>query len=178
MTDKRKDRFQQAATDINLNLGTLLGTLGEAVSEIVNRLDDGKSGEVMREHVFDTEKGPVRAQAGIRLRMGGLDTSEPRPTPQPVNRPRRNAPPPSAPRGFDFDLFEEDDLWVLTADLPGATASEVVLEDDGEALNITTTGQRKYAQRVVLAGSFDASRTKVSLHNGILELQIPKDNQT
>lgn len=177
MTEKPKDRFERATTDINLNLGTLLGTLGDAVNEIITRLDDGKSGEVVREHVFDTEKGPVRAQAGIRLRMGGLDTGEHKPKPAPVNRPRRSTPPQSAPRGFDFDLFEEDTMWILTADLPGATASEVVLHTEGEALKISTTGQRKYTQKVALPGGFDVKRTTVSLHNGILELQIPKDPQ-
>lgn len=177
MTKNNKDRFQQVAEDFNLNLGNLFGSLGEAVNDIVARLDDGKSGEVMREHVFDTEKGPVRAQAGIRVRVGGLEQPQQPSKASPINRPRKPAAQPATPRSFSFDLFEDADLWVLSADLPGATASEIVLRAEGDVLVITTTGERKYAANVTLAGGFDVDRTTVSLRNGILELQIPKVTQ-
>lgn len=177
MTKKRDDRFAQAAKDIDINIGKLIGNLGEAVNEIINRLDDGKSGEVTREHVFDTANGPIRAQAGVRLRMGGLggDTQAGPRRPRPVNPDRTARSAPSvAPRALDYDLIEDEDCWILTADLPGVSTDELILSQDGAVLSVATRGSRRYAADIKVASPFQLDDTAATLRNGILELRLPK----
>lgn len=176
MNDDPKKRFERAAEEINLNLGGLFGSLGDALNEMVSRLEDGKSGSVQRDHVFETPKGPVRAQTGIRVRMGGLDAgAAPKPA-RPIN-PDRKTPAQTAPRDLAYDLLDDDDGWLLTADLPGVTLKEVVLDASPEGLTITTTGKRSYRAEVALTGGFALADIKINLRNGILELKIPKAQQ-
>ncbi len=179
MTKKKSDAFARAAEELDLNINGLIGNLGEAVTEIINRLDDGRSGEISREHVFDTEKGPIRAQAGIRVKMGGLGeavrtTSKPRP----VNPDRKHATKPttpaSKPRAPAYDLIEDSDRWILTADMPGVVQSELVLHKEDDTLHISTTGDRVYHVKVDIGSEFDVESASVRLRNGILDLQLPK----
>lgn len=177
MSNDPKKRFKQATEEIDLNLGSLFGSLGDAIGEMVSRLEDGTSGAVARDHVFDTEKGPVRAQAGVRLRMGGLDTGQAkRAAPQPVNPNREKATAPAAPktRGLSYEMLEDTDAWVLTADLPGVARKDLTLCRKDAQLVIETTGTRRYHAAVDMPGAFELEDIKTTLRNGILNLNIPK----
>lgn len=93
MTDKKTGR---AALDgIDIRLGDLFGDLGAALTEMIERLDAGADGEVRRVHEFDTARGPIRAQAGIRIRMGGIEAG-------------RGGRDPSRPTAAGFDTAHPD----------------------------------------------------------------------
>lgn len=178
MSQKKKS-FQDAAKEIDAGLGGLFGALSEAIGEMASRLEDGHSGAVERDLTFDTAKGPVRAQAGVRLRMGGLDVggSDAASRPRPVNPNRTGAKPPAEPakaRVLAYDLFEDDDAWVLTADLPGVARKDVHLSADGPVLTIRTSGARIYEGQADLDVGFDLDAVQSTLRNGILTLRIPK----
>jgi HSP20 family molecular chaperone IbpA len=172
MSQKKKN-FQKAASDIELGFGGLLGALNDAFGDIVSKLEDGASGAAERTMSFDTEKGPVRAQAGIRVRMGGMDVDAA--APQPVNRNRvKPTPPATAPRPLEYDVFEQDGAWILTADVPGVTQDDLSLSSEGTTLSIKTVGTRIYEAAINLEAPFDADAIKTTLTNGILTLEIKK----
>ena len=183
MTDDARKKMKQAAQEIDTGLNSLFGALGEAIGEMVSRLEDGKTGAVTRDHVIDTDKGPVRAQAGIRIQMGGLDgarTNTQVDASRPIN-PTREPPPqqqPAQTRALEYDLFEESEAWVFTADLPGVSSDELVLTRDREHLTLSTTGRRKFQARVDLGQSFDVDGIDTRLRNGVLTLIIPKGSTT
>lgn len=172
---ENKKSFQTAAKQIDEGLGGLFGALNEALGEMVARLEDGTSGAVERDLTFDTEKGPVRAQAGVRLRMGGMDVNTATSAPKPVNpgRTKPKAPDP-VPRTLSYDIFEDEDAWVLTADLPGVSRKDVQLTAEKTRLQIKTNGARQYAGSVDLETTFDVESITPTLRNGILTLRIPK----
>lgn len=183
MTDDPRKKLKQAAQDIDLGLNTLFGALGDAIGDMVSKLEDGKSGAVTRDHVIDTDKGPVRAQAGIRVQMGGLGaarTDGPAATAKPIN-PNRNTSQPQRPpraRALEYDIFEEQDAWIFTADMPGVGRDALRLDRDGTHLDLKTTGSRLFEARVDLGKPFDFDRIETRLHNGVLTLLIPKAEAT
>jgi HSP20 family molecular chaperone IbpA len=178
MTEDPKKRFRKAVQDIDLNLGNLFGTLGQALNEAVNRLDQTGSGQ--SDESLESTKGPIRAQAGIRVRIGGLDAAASA-KPQPVNpdraRPTPGRPRPAEPvaRELSYDLFEDGTVWILTAEMPGATVEDLTLEIEDNALLLQTKGDRPYQARIPLPVTCAAAQIKTALHNGILTLQFPKD---
>lgn len=178
MNDKRRSAFGKQGDRIDAGLDGLFTALGQAIGEIAEKLEDGKSGTVARDHVFETPKGPLRAHAGIRLRMGGMDVDAAAPaSPQPVNRPsaRKTAPAAApAPTPLSFDLFEQDAAWILTADMPGVARKELALSKVGEALVLKTSGKRQYTAEIPLSGNFEVDQITTTLRNGILALTIPK----
>lgn len=85
------------------------------------------------------------------------------------------------------DLVETADAFVLYAELPGVTRSDVTLESDGRSLELA--GQRKAPEHAFLRlegswGSFrrklelpeavDAERIEARFRRGILEVRLPK----
>lgn len=175
MTQKKK-AFEDAAKDIDAGLAGLFGALNDAIGDVMARLDDGTSGTVEHDHTFETPKGPVRAQAGIRLRMGGMEVNTAGAEPKPVNpkRPRAAPAPASSPRGLSYEIIADEDVWVLTADVPGVSRKDVQLSQDRTVLKISTTGQRRYATDADLEGEFAVEEVQTSLRNGILTLRIPR----
>ena len=172
MTEYPKKRFRKTVEEIDLNLGNLFGTLGQALNEAVNRLD--QTGASQSEQSFESSKGPVRAQAGFRVRMGGLDTGA-KPKPQPVNPDRaRPASPQPSVRELAYDLFEDDDAWILTAEMPGAALQDMTLAIEDGSLLFRADGERPYQAVIPLPVSCTVPQIKTALHNGILTLQFPK----
>lgn len=178
MSEDAKKKMKDAAQDIDIGLNGLLGALGDAIGEMAARLEDGRAGSVTRDHVFDTEKGPIRAHAGVRLRMGGLEADRQSRTqsPKPVNPNRvqpEKAPNPAA-KPLEYDLFEDADAWIFTADVPGVGQDDVDLKAEGTRLYLCTKGARLFEADVDLEQSFDFEGIDTRVHNGVLTLTIPK----
>lgn len=173
---KNSDASGNSPGDIRLGLDGLLGALGDVIAEVSERLESGQSREVRKSFEVDTGRGPVRAEAGVRVRFaddGGRSQTSSRPAAQPVN-PRRPSPPTSSSeskvRAIDYDVFDDGDTWRLSADIPGVDQGELNLADDDRELVIETTGARKFAARCPLPEGVSAKDLDVSLRNGILEL--------
>lgn len=177
MTDDPRKKLKDAAQEIDIGLNGLLGALGDAIGEMVTKLEDGHSGALSRDHVFETEKGPIRAHAGVRLRMGGLDAgsgSHPAPKPVNPNRSSPNQPVSPKPKTLEYDVFEEKNGWIFAADLPGVSAEELQLTHEGSLLELKTTGARLFTASVDLECEFDFEQIETRLQNGVLTLTIPK----
>lgn len=90
-----------------------------------------------------------------------------------------------------IDVYEQNDRYVLRADLPGISSSDVELEvQDGtlilrgerkqdtrvprEAYLRTERPQGRFALQVALPPSVDRQGVKASHHEGVLEVVLPK----
>lgn len=166
MSDEKK-KFRKAAEAIDLNLGGLLGSLGEALGEAVQKLTEAGEGTIDRTEEVQGGKGPIRTHAGVRVRVGGLASAGPKP----VN-PQRKAPPPAEapPRALEIDLIEDGPGWMITAEMPGVAPAEVSLSVTGAVLSIRSTGARLYAGEVTLPAPCPVEAISQSLVNGILTL--------
>ena len=177
MTEDPKKRLRKAMDGLDLNLNGLLGTLGEAFNEAVSRLEQGQTGSSESTRTFETPKGPLRATSGVRVRVGGLDAGKAAAKAQPIN-PRRPAPAKAtdtATRDLVYGLLEDQDAWILTAEMPGVALDDVVLTQDGDLITLRTKGARAYRGQIELPVNCTLDRIRTTLTNGILTMQFPKD---
>lgn len=174
MTDRRENRGRDGLDGIEAGLTGLLGALGETFAEITRRIESGETEGFDRNQSFEVKRGPVRAQAGIRLRMGGMtaegSASQPRPRPP---APDQTAGPTKPPHEeIDYEILDTKEQWRLTADLPGVRRSEIALSRSGEQLLIETTGRRRYRTFVPFPPAADPAEIRLVLRNGILDLRL------
>ena len=185
MTEDAKKKLNEAREQIDIRLGGLFSELGSALTEMLDRIDTEGSAEVRREHEFETPRGPIRAQTGIRIRtLGGAQTERRGRDPAaPVNPDRapqqKRAKAPgdlkTPPRTISAEIFEDDASWVLTADLPGIVETDLTLSEEGGDLVIEANGRgRRYRDHVTLPDGVSIADIVVTLQNGILELRASR----
>lgn len=177
MSNSKKSPFEAAQEQIDLRLGGLLGELGSALTEAIEKLDAQGAGEVQTERTFDSGAGPVRASAGVRIRTLGGTTSAARQTrapDKPVNRPAPATEEPAA-RPITATILDNATSWQLIAELPGVDTDGVDLKVDGTRLSITATGRgRAYASVFDLPPGATEDALKLTVQNGILEIFFNK----
>jgi HSP20 family molecular chaperone IbpA len=178
---RNKNNFGTAAQEIEQGLGSLFSALSDAIEDVASKLDDGNSGAVARDITLSTDKGPMRLSAAARFRVGGLPQGGSRTSPEPVNKKRATSgsdQPSPRTHMLSYDVFEDDNGWVLTADIPGVSAQELTFKPADKSLQIETSGKRLYVGKVDLNESFDFERIQSRLHNGVLTVHIPKGEVT
>ncbi|MFB6299726.1 MAG: Hsp20/alpha crystallin family protein [Halobacteriales archaeon] len=80
----------------------------------------------------------------------------------------------------DYELYEEDDEFVLSVEMPGFDRDEIDVTWDDGVLNIAaehedeTRGQRKtYHRRFRFPKTIDDAKIEAQYTNGILEVRLP-----
>jgi HSP20 family protein len=82
--------------------------------------------------------------------------------------------------GTDYELYEEDDEFVLTIELPGFDRDEMSLAWDDGVLNVSaervdeSRGRRRtYHRRFRFPKGVDEDAIAASYRNGVLEVTLP-----
>lgn len=181
---EKKRTFEQAAQDIDLRLGDVLGHLGSALDEVVSRLGDAQDGgEIRRERRFDTEKGPIRASAGIRIRSLGDTASvvapQPRSPDKPIN-PNRKAPTPTrqgqqkdpSVRDVEATIIQDGEVWMMVAEMPGIARDQITWHVNDGLLRVEGRNDTRH-YRIDTDWPETASPNDLECHvaNGIVELR-------
>ncbi|GAB3668530.1 Hsp20/alpha crystallin family protein [Halopiger thermotolerans] len=80
----------------------------------------------------------------------------------------------------DFELYEEDDEFVLTVELPGFERDEIDVRWHDDRLRITAEHtdeegreERQYAQTFSFPKDVDEDEIDATYRNGILEVRLP-----
>ncbi|MEM8657580.1 MAG: Hsp20/alpha crystallin family protein [Pseudomonadota bacterium] len=169
----RTTRISDQMQDINSGLTSLLGALGDTLNQVVQTAESLSDQEVAREHVIQTPNGPIKARAGVHIRMGGLagQTSTDRDPAEPVKAAKPK--PKDETRAPLVDIYENAGEWMLTAEMPGVALDDVSLRIEGQTLHVETSGSRKYATEVAAPVGLTVDQLEISLTNGILELRRP-----
>jgi HSP20 family protein len=91
----------------------------------------------------------------------------------------------------NVDLREEDERYLVQAELPGMTKEDVTIETDGDVLRIIASkeqeveekqegyirrerGSMRFHRQMRLPGNVDRDKIKAKLENGVLEISLPK----
>ena len=82
--------------------------------------------------------------------------------------------------GNDYELYEEDDEFVLTVELPGFDPAEISVTWNDGTLNIgaehveeARSRRRTYHRRFRFPKTIDDDAITASYNNGILEVRLP-----
>jgi HSP20 family molecular chaperone IbpA len=143
----------------------------------MSRLGEGEGSASHHSRVFDTGKGPVRAEIGLRVRGLGQDL----PGARFRTRPARAADPapdsagsaPDPEREVVLTGYPDRGGWTLAADLPGVGPEDVSVDVQDGVLDLTTRGPRRYRGRATLPPGIDPARMTVTVRNGVLAVTFP-----
>ncbi|WP_222919489.1 Hsp20/alpha crystallin family protein [Natrinema sp. SYSU A 869] len=87
--------------------------------------------------------------------------------------------------GSDYELYEEDDEFVLTIDMPGFETDEIELAWDDGVLNVAaehtdeSRGRKKtYHRRFRFPKTVDDEEIAAEYTNGVLEVRLPTAEST
>lgn len=171
MSDDPKEKINQIRQEIDLRLDGLLGELGKTLGEAIGRLNAGET-DLKHTRSFGDENGPVRAQAGVHIRMGGAafgGTTE-APPPDPGSEPRASGAA-KPERDIVASVLEDDGVWSLSAELPGMSRDDLEIGlDDGVLTLRAETADRAYRGTFDVPAALSLEAMEVTLRNGILDM--------
>lgn len=78
-----------------------------------------------------------------------------------------------------IDVYEDNDVVRLVADLPGVDKDDLNLQCDGTTLTITAhTGHRRYDERVRLPATVDEHSADATFNNGVLHVTFDRADES
>jgi HSP20 family protein len=155
-----------------------LGSLIDAAADIADRTEqEPVSSDTARTAVVSRSARGLHAVYGVSVRVGARGVPVVAPFGN-VRQNRRREPVVADAREPMADLFDEEDHYVIVAELPGATEADVKWNVEGQRLIIRAdAGDRKYYRVIDLAAAIDVHTAVRSYENGVLELKLWKEQR-
>jgi len=159
--------------DMFKGLGDLIKLATDLADKVdLSELDEEKIAELRR--ASQTRVGGMpRGVYGVSVRrgVGGI------PRVQPFGNIRRTERGPIVDEVREplADVFDEDDVLLVIAELPGVEEKDVQLDVHDDLLKLsTTTKGRKYAKELQLPCPVEESTTESAYKNGVLKIRLRK----
>jgi len=172
---KKKEEEKKVGTDFGMNLGGLLGGLGNLIDSVSKLAEKGKAGGFEKQGEIQGLGDKVKGVYGFTVRtLGGEQKVEPfgniKKTPKgPVVEPEREA---------IVDVFDEKDHILVVAEIPGVDEGDIKTEIKDDILNLTAEkGDKKYKKEVLLPGKVEVEPISSTYKNGILEIKLKKQGK-
>lgn len=161
-----------------LGLDALFSWLGGVVDQLGDVAGDGKggtgSGEFVRHGEFKPAGlgGKARGVYGVRVKMGvgGQASFEPFGN----IRPTAKGPEVSEVREPMVDVFDEDSVVPVVAEMPGASEADITMKVEGSVLKLRADGEPRYAKDVALPARTEPEPARKVFRNGLIELRFNK----
>jgi len=166
----KKEKGAEARVEVGL--GGLFKGIGGLLDIISEMAEEGKE-EYVRFGEKTATGGKVKGVYGIsvRLGLGGKPVIEQFGNIRATERGAEVA----EVREPLVDVFDEGELLVLIAELPGVEAEAIHVEVKEDVLVLTAEGKdRKYSKEILLPSPVEADTMVSSYKNGILELRLAK----
>jgi HSP20 family protein len=173
MTREEKKRRGREEVVFDLGFGGLFKGLGNFIDLLSEMAEAGES-EIHRTGEFRVKGLGERARGvygfTVRTGIGGI----PRVESFGNVRATEEGPVVAEVREPLVDVFDEGEVILVVAELPGVAEEEVRIKVEGDILSLETTGERKYAKEVLLPAAVEAESFHKAYKNGILELRLKK----
>ncbi|MFQ5814463.1 MAG: archaeal heat shock protein Hsp20 [Anaerolineae bacterium] len=168
---KRKTEREEGV-QVDLGFGGLFKGIGDFIDLLSEMVEEGES-EVNRHGEF-TVKGLDQARGvygfSVRMGLGGTPTVD-----HFGNiRATDEGPVVAEEREPLVDVFDEGELILVVAELPGVNKDDVEIEVQDDILSLSARGERKYAKEILLPSLVDADTMETTYRNGILEVRLRK----
>ncbi len=74
-----------------------------------------------------------------------------------------------------MDVYEDDDVVRVVADLPGVAREDISVQSDGEHVSVAASSEgRSYDDRVTLPTPVDPESATATYNNGVLEITFER----
>lgn len=180
----KEDKEKRRGTGFDLGLSGLLKGIGSVIDLAAKMAETARANglvEVEKHVEFRTlaeARGAHRPRGvyGVSLRrgIGGI------PRVRPFGNIRRTERGPIIDEVREplVDVFDEEEVVLVVAELPGVEEKDILTEVSGDMLKLsTTTKDRRYAAQVQLPCPVDAGREESAYKNGVLEIRLPKTHK-
>ena len=171
MAEKRKKE-----TVVGFGLGGLLKGIGDFTDLLSQMVEQGET-EARRTGEFNI-KGLDKAKGiyglNVRVGLGGDPTIEHFGNIHATE----HGPVVAEEREPLVDLFDEGDVLLVVAELPGVEEDEIQVEVKDDVLSLSTVGDRKYTKEILLSSLVDPATMETTYRNGVLEVRLSKQQES
>ena len=171
MADKGKK--EKKDTFIDFGLGGLFKGIGNVIDLVSEMVEEGEeevsqTGEFKVKGLGDKAKGVYGLH--VRTGVGGIPTVE-----HFGNiRATEEGPVVAEEREPLVDVFDEGDVILVIAELPGVEEDDIHPEVEDDILSLSTTGDREYAKEILLPSLVDPVMMEANYRNGVLQVRLSK----
>ncbi|MFH1927436.1 MAG: archaeal heat shock protein Hsp20 [Chloroflexota bacterium] len=171
MADKGKK--EKKDTFIDFGLGGLFKGIGNVIDLVSEMVEEGEeevaqTGEFKVKGLGDKAKGVYGLH--VRMGLGGIPTVE-----HFGNiRATEEGPVVAEEREPLVDVFDEGDVILVVAELPGVEKRDIHIEVKDDVLSLSTVEGRKYAKEILLPSLVDPATMETAYRNGVLEVRLAK----
>ena len=169
---ERKKTGREEGVQVDFGMGGLFKGIGNLIDLVSEMIEEGES-EVSRRGEFKV-KGLDQARGvygfNVRMGLGGTPTVEHFGNVRATDE----GPVVAEEREPLVDVFDEGDVILVVAELPGVQEDDVQIEVRDDILSLSTTGERKYAKELLLPSLVEPEAMEATCRNGILEVRLRK----
>lgn len=170
---ERKRSETKGEVPFDLGFGGLFKGIGNFVDLLSQMVEEGEE-EVTRTEEFKIkglgDKGKGVYGFSVKMGIGGVPHVE-----HFGNvRETEEGPVVAEVREPMVDVFDEGDVILVVAELPGTAEDEIEIEIKDDILSLETNGKRKYAKEILLPCPVNPATIKKAHKNGVLELRLEK----
>lgn len=162
--------------NMDFGLGGMFKGIGNLIDLVSDMTEKGES-EVSRTGEFTVEGlDQTRGVYGFNVRMGlgGAPTVEEFGNIRATDK----GPVVVEEREPLVDVFDEGELILVVAELPGVEEDDIQVDIQDGILSLSADGKRKYAKEVLLPSPVDPDTVTITFRNGILEIRLSKASGT
>ena len=174
---KRDEGEEESAAPLELGLGaifkgldTIMGSMKD-LTEMANRTAGDATRLAGRAGGMSRQSGPTGL---FGFSIGQLSTGEPKIEPFGNIRQTEKGPVVDEVREPVTDVIEEEDYFLFVAELPGVEEQDISYRVEGDVLNLSTQGNRKYTKELPLPAPVDPGSLEATYNNGILQLKLAR----
>jgi len=170
MTERKTE--SEGGTHVDSGLGGLFKGIGSFMELLSGMIEEGES-EINRHGEFKV-RGLDQARGvygfSVRTGLGGAPTVEHFGNIRDTDK----GPVVAEEREPLVDVFDEGDLILIVAELPGVDESDIQIDIQDDIVDLSTKGEGRFVKEVLLPSLVDADSMESTYRNGILEIRLRK----
>jgi HSP20 family protein len=159
------------------NFGGLFGGLGDLIEKLTELAEKGEELKKTQEFTTDFNGKEMKGVYGFNVKFGIGNDKKSNIKVEPfgnMKADKKKGVSVEEIREPMVDVIEEDDHFLILAEMPGVSAKEVKVEVNDDILEISAEkGERKYRKEILLSANCE-SKTKVTCNNGVVEIRCQK----
>lgn len=159
------------------NFGGLFGGLGDLIEKLSELAEKGEELKKTQEFSTDFNGKEMKGVYGFNVKFGIGNDKKSGIKVEPfgnMKADKKKGVSVEEIREPMVDVIEEDDHFLILAEMPGVSAKQVKVEVNDDIVELSAeNGERKYRKEILLSTNCE-SKAKVTCNNGVVEIRCRK----